>query len=99
MTRSKGLKNRSRALLKKSPRKRGAPPPSVVLKEFSVGEKVVIDLEPSVHKGMPHRRFQGKVGTILEKRGRAYVVRVSMEPEDKVVVVRPAHLRSFSNSG
>jgi large subunit ribosomal protein L21e len=99
MTRSKGLKNRSRALLKKSPRKRGVPPPSIMLREFSIGDKVVIDLEPSVHKGMPHRRFQGKVGVIAEKRGRAYVVEVNMKPENKVVIARPAHLRPFSNSG
>jgi large subunit ribosomal protein L21e len=95
MTRNKGYRNKSRSLLTKRPRDRGLPPPSAFIKEFDVGNKVVIDIEPSVHKGMPHRRFQGKVGIILEKRGRAYVVRVPMEPQTKTIVVRPVHLKYF----
>lgn len=95
MTRNKGYRNRSRSLLSKSPRERGLPPPSAFIKEFQVGSKVVIDIEPSFHKGMPHRRFQGKVGIVLEKRGRAYVVKVPMKPADRVIVVRPVHLKPF----
>ncbi|PSN90086.1 50S ribosomal protein L21e [Candidatus Marsarchaeota G2 archaeon OSP_D] len=95
MTRNKGYRNKSRSLLTKAPRESGLPPPSAFIKEFGVGSKVVIDIEPSVQKGMPHRRYQGKIGTIVEKRGRAYVVKVPMEPEDRVIVVRPVHIKPF----
>jgi large subunit ribosomal protein L21e len=38
------------------------------LVEYPVGSKVVIDIDPSVHKGMPHKRYQGKVGVVLGRR-------------------------------
>ncbi len=98
MTRSKGLRNRSRSLLRKPARKRGLPSPAVMLRRFSVGEKVVLDIEPSVHKGMPHRRFQGKIGEVVESRGRSYVIKVPMHPEERYLTVRPAHLKRFGSS-
>ncbi|MEM3857756.1 MAG: 50S ribosomal protein L21e [Thermoprotei archaeon] len=96
MTTSKGYRNRSRKLLTKSPRTRGMPSPSAMLREFSEGDKVVVDIEPSVHKGMPHRRFQGRVGTVIEKRGRGYVVSVPTENANGIITVRPIHLKPFT---
>jgi len=95
VTRNKGYRHKSRSLLTKKPRDRGLPPPSAFIKKLEVGSKVVVDIEPSVQKGMPHRRFQGKVGFVVEKRGRAYVVKVPMKPMDKVIVVGPVHLKPF----
>ncbi|PSN84422.1 50S ribosomal protein L21e [Candidatus Marsarchaeota G2 archaeon ECH_B_SAG-F08] len=95
MTRAKGLRNRSRKLLTKRVREKGMPSVARMLKTFSIGEKVVIKIEPSVHKGMPHRRFQGKVGIVKEKRGRAYVVEVSVKPQPRLITVRPVHLLPF----
>ncbi|MEM0121382.1 MAG: 50S ribosomal protein L21e [Thermoprotei archaeon] len=95
MVRNKGYRNKSRSLLTKPVRQRGLPPPSAFIKEFDIGSKVVVDIEPSVHKGMPHRRFQGKIGIVVERRGRAYVVKVPMRPEDRFITVRPAHIKSF----
>lgn len=96
MTRTKGLKSRSRKLLTKGARERGLPSPTKLLRSFSVGEKVVIKIEPSVHKGLPHRRFQGKVGVIKEKRGKGYVVEVPMKPIAHLITVKPAHLAPLS---
>lgn len=48
---------------------------------------------------MPHRRYQGKVGKIIGKRGRAYLVSVTLGDKEKVIIVRPEHLVSFSSSG
>jgi large subunit ribosomal protein L21e len=44
---------------------------------------------------MPHRRFQGKIGTIAEKRGRAYVVEILTGDEKRNVIARPEHLQSY----
>jgi len=49
-------------------------------------------IEPSVHKGMPHRRYHGRVGIIRTKRGKSYVVNVAMGKQTKQVIARPEHL-------
>jgi len=54
---------------------------------------VAIVTDPSVHKGMPHRRFHGKTGYVEGKRGTAYVVRVRQGNAMKQIIVRPEHLK------
>lgn len=67
-----------------------------ILRVYQPGEKVVIDINPSIHKGMPHKRFHGKVGVVVEKRGRAYVLKVGVGGKDKIVIARPEHLRPIA---
>lgn len=93
MKHSKGFRARTRKVFRKHPRKRGLPPLSRILYEYKIGEKAVILVEPAVHKGMPHRRFHGKVGTVIERRGRAYVLEVRDGGKMKKVIARPEHLR------
>jgi len=90
---SKGYKSRSRRLLRKHPRKRGLPSPDKLLYDYKVGEQVVILIEPSVHKGQPHKRFHGRIAKIMEKRGRAYVVMLKVGGKIKKAIVRPEHIR------
>ncbi len=92
MRKSHGYRHRTRSVLKKSPREKGKLSLSKLLHEYAPGEKVIIKIEPSVHKGMPHRRYHGKVGVIKEKRGRAYIVQVSQGGKVKEITVRPEHL-------
>ena len=61
------------------------------LKEFEIGQRVHIDIKPSVHP-VPHRRYRGKTGKIVEKRGRAYVVEVKLGRKQKKLVLMPPHL-------
>jgi large subunit ribosomal protein L21e len=65
---------------------------SKLLQEYQPGNTVVIKIDSSVHKGMPHKRFHGRIGTILNKRGRSYVVSVSQGEAVKEIIVRPEHL-------
>ena len=90
---SKGFRRKTRSLLRKKPRERGKIGLSRILYEYKPGEKVVIKIDPSVHKGMPHRRFHGNVGVIVGKRGRAYVVNVTQGDAVKQIIVRPEHLK------
>ncbi len=90
---SKGTRFRTRRVFRKHPRKRGMVPLSRILTEYKEGEYVDIVVEPSVHKGMPHRRFHGKVGIIMGKRGRAYLVKVRDHKRYKTLIVFPEHLR------
>ena len=92
---SHGYRHGTRSLLKKSPREKGKLGLSRLLHEYQPGEKVIIRIEPSVQKGMPHKRYHGKVGVIKERRGRAYVVSVTQGDAVKEIIVRPEHLVPF----
>ena len=89
---AKGYRRRTRYLLQRKPRERGKTGLSKILREYEPAEKVVIKLDPSVHKGMPHRRFHGKIGIISAKRGRSYVINVSQGRAIKEIIVRPEHI-------
>jgi large subunit ribosomal protein L21e len=89
---SKGYRRKTRSLLRRKPRERGKTGLSKILYEYKPGEKVVVKIDPSVHKGMPHRRYHGRVGVVADKKGRAYVVNVTQGKAVKEIIVRPEHL-------
>ncbi|MGB9134383.1 MAG: 50S ribosomal protein L21e [Candidatus Bathyarchaeia archaeon] len=89
---TKGYRHRTRSLLRRKVRERGKTGLSKILREYMPGDRVVVKINPSIHKGMPHRRFHGKIGVIDERRGRAYVVNVSQGDAVKEIIVRPEHL-------
>jgi len=94
--RAKGFRHKSRVLLKRKPRERGKTGLSKILHDYAEGEKVVVRIDPSVHKGMPHRRYFGKVGVIVERKGRSYVVNVPVGDAVKELVIRPEHLEPYT---
>ncbi len=94
---SRGPRNRTRKVLKKKVREKGAVPPlSVVMHEYEVGDKVYIKPNPAIHDTLPHRRFIGKVGTVIGKRGRAYIVEVFLGNKRKELIIYPEHLKPAS---
>jgi len=95
MSKTKGYRVKTRTLFRKSPRETGMRPLGNLLHEYNCGDKVVIVIDPAFHKGMPHRRYHGKVGVILEKRGRAYVINLEAAGE-KTVIARPEHIKPYT---
>lgn len=93
MAKSRGFRRKTRSLMRKRPRERGKLGLSRILHSYQPGDKVVIKIDPSVHKGMPHRRYHGKIGVIKGRRGRAYEVAVTQGDAVKEVIVLPEHLR------
>ena len=91
--RSKGLRSKSRKILRKKPRERGLTSITRALQQFQDGESVNIVIDPSVHKGMPHVRFQGYTGRIAGKQGGSYLVMIKNGKKPKTLIVRPEHLR------
>ncbi|MEM2904809.1 MAG: 50S ribosomal protein L21e [Candidatus Bathyarchaeia archaeon] len=89
---SRGFRSSTRGLLR---RRRGDIGLQLtrVLAQYKPGDKVVFDINPSVHKGMPHRRYHGMMGVILEKRGRAYAVETTVGSAKKTVIARPEHIK------
>jgi large subunit ribosomal protein L21e len=90
---SHGYRARTRGLMSKNVRTRGMAPLSSILREYDVGQHVDIVINPSVHKGMPHRRYQGRTGVISAKRGRAVIVDVPVGKAMRTLIVRPEHIR------
>jgi large subunit ribosomal protein L21e len=90
--RSLGYRSRSRSLLSKHPRQRGLRGLSTYLVNYNIGDKVIINIDPSIHKGAPHRRYHGKIGTIIGRRGRAYIVSVRLGSKFKKIIVGREHL-------
>jgi len=89
---------KTRALLRRNPRERGKTTLTKILTNYNEGDKVVVKIDSSMHKGMPHRRYHGKVGIVSAKRGRSYVVHVTQGDATKEIIVRPEHLTPFPSS-
>jgi len=63
------------------------------LMEFHPKQRVVIDVDPSSAKNMPHYRYKGKVGVVVRKRGQAYVISVKLGNKEKTLMLKPEHLK------
>lgn len=95
----RGYRHRTRKLLRKSIRERGSIPRlSLLMVDYREGDRVHIVINPSIHKGMPHRRFHGKTGEIIGKRGKCYIVRVFLGDREKILFTRPEHLKPLERS-
>jgi large subunit ribosomal protein L21e len=94
MAHHNGPRKKTRYKLKKDLRKRGIVPVTASIQRFEIGEHVHVVCEPSIQKGMPHRRFHGKTGTVIGQRGRAWVLRVRDGNAEKVVIARSQHLKA-----
>lgn len=92
MPRSKGYRRRTRGLLTKK-ENRGL---ASLLHNYKVEDKVIIDIDPSQVKGMPHRRYQGLVGTVEEVRRRSLVIKVPVGGKVKKVITRLEHVKPHS---
>jgi large subunit ribosomal protein L21e len=95
---SKGYYTGSRRLLKKKPREKGKPKLGKLLTKYESGSQVIIKMDSSFQKSLPHKRFHGKIGTVVEKRGRGYVVSVSKGDAVKEIIVRSEHLEPYKGS-
>ncbi|HUI86282.1 MAG TPA: hypothetical protein VLY21_03915 [Nitrososphaerales archaeon] len=94
MPKSHGYRRRTRSLLK-SRQKRGL---SSVLREYTPEDRVVVRIDPSQVKGMPHRRFQGLVGVVKEAGRRTVTIRVPVGNKSKTVVARKEHVVPLEGS-
>jgi len=63
-----------------------------MLRDYTVDQKVVIKIDSTQVKGMPHRRFNGLVGTVKEVGVRALIVDVPVGDKVKRVVARKDHI-------
>jgi large subunit ribosomal protein L21e len=89
LPRSRGIRRKTRYIFQRN-FVRGL---SYLLHDYNVGDKVVITIDPSEHKGMPHRRFQGKVGVVNSVGRRTLTVKVNIGNKEKSVTARLNHIK------
>ncbi|UCG95943.1 MAG: 50S ribosomal protein L21e [archaeon] len=92
--RTKGFRRRTRNKMKKSPRDKGTV--NQFLEDFNEGEKVLIRIDPSSHRAMPHPRFKGRSGVVTGKRGRSYLVEIRDGSLKKTLITTSEHLRHIN---
>jgi large subunit ribosomal protein L21e len=66
-----------------------------IIKQFSIGDKVAI-VPKGNFRDIPHPRYRGTIGTVLEKRGSAYVVEVKAINSKRTLIVPARHLEKAS---
>lgn len=91
MKRSHGPNSKhSRNLVRKE-----KPTISVLLRKFSVGDKVRVSVNPSFKRGTPSSlRFNNSVGEVIGTQGRSYRVRMGVKgAKQKELLVTNVHLQ------
>lgn len=91
MPASRGQRVKTRKLMKKK-KNYGFIGKLIENLQLKKGDEVVIKIDPSIHRGMPHRRYHGKIGIVVGKRGRAFEVKTSKGDKEVILIVRPEHL-------
>ena len=88
-----GIRRKTRYKFKKHIRTRGKISILRYFQSFKSGEKVFLDLEPAVQKGMYYPRFLGRMGIVKAKRGRCYEIKINDIGKEKTLIVHPVHLK------
>jgi large subunit ribosomal protein L21e len=94
MPSSNGPLNSTRKKLSNDPRDRGTSPPQRAVERFEEGQRVHLNIDPSVPKGRFHPRFNGHTGTVVDEQGAAYKIEITDGGKRKTVIAKPAHLRA-----
>jgi len=88
---AQGPQSKTRSLLKRGVRDKTTVNERV--KEFKMGSTVQIRPDPSTHKGRPFKRFFGRAGEVINKRGRSYIVKIKDGNKEKEIIAAPVHLK------
>ena len=89
--RSHGFRHKSRSVM----RKRAPRGVSFLLREYRVGQRALVIIDPRQHKGLPHRRYHGKVGVITWIGRRAITMDVRLGEKTKTLITRLDHIKPF----
>jgi large subunit ribosomal protein L21e len=96
LPKSHGYRRRTRSLLSSRPGQRKGL--SSVLRGYSPNDRVVIKIDPSQVKGMPHRRFNGLVGVVKDIGRRTITLEVPVGNKAKTVIARKEHVVPLEGS-
>lgn len=80
---------------RKKIRTRGKIQLSRYFQSLNEGDNVSIVKNVSIASSFPDR-LQGRTGTVVEKRGRAYVVKIMDHDKEKKFIIEPIHLKRMT---
>ena len=89
--RSHGFRHKSRNVMTKSA-PRGV---SFLLRDYQVGQQALVIIDPRQHKGLPHRRYHGKVGRLTNVGRRSVTMDVKLGNKTKTLITRLDHIKPF----
>jgi large subunit ribosomal protein L21e len=69
---------------------------SYLLTEYNPGDKVIIVIDPREHRTTPHRRYHGKVGTVLQVGRRTVKTSVVIGNKQKILQTRLNHVKHLT---
>jgi large subunit ribosomal protein L21e len=68
---------------------------SFLLREYHEGDRALVIIDSRQHKGMPHRRYHGKVGTVRNVGRRSVILDVKLGEKTKTLITRFDHIKPF----
>jgi large subunit ribosomal protein L21e len=91
MTQSHGFRKKTRSIMTKDNVVRGL---SYLLMDYKVGDKVIVNIDPTEHNTTPHRRFQGRIGIVKEVGRRTLKIAVQLsDKKQKILQIKLNHVR------
>lgn len=93
MPSSHGYRRKSRSVMTQDNVPKGL---SHLLTKYNPGDKVIITIDPREHKTTPHRRYQGKVGIVLEVGRRTLKTSVALGKKQKILQTRLNHVKHLT---
>ena len=92
---AKGKRAKTRSLMRRNVRAKTTV--NEILKPVAVGDTVQVNINSSRHEGFPHKRMQGKTGTVVRFQGKAPVLEVYDGNLKKTVITERVHLKPIKN--
>ena len=68
---------------------------SFLLREYQVGQQALVIIDPRQHKGLPHRRYHGKVGRVTNVGRRSVTLDIKLGNKTKTLITRLDHIKPF----
>lgn len=90
-----GFRRKTRSIFTKSKREKGKISLTRYLQILNKGDIVQLSVESSIHKGVYHPMFHGKMGVIQNKKGKCYEVLITDGGKQKTLIVHPVHLKKI----
>ncbi|GIL77658.1 hypothetical protein Vretimale_6782 [Volvox reticuliferus] len=87
-----GLRARTRHMFARGFRQKGYIPLTTYLRTYKLGDYVDIKVNGAIHKGMPHKWYQGKTGVVWNVTKRAIGVEVNKRVGHRIIKKR-IHVR------
>lgn len=66
-----------------------------ILTKYNDNDRVQVNIDSRFHSGLPHKRFQGIVGTVIGSQGIAKKVALKRGNKSMKIIIHPVHLKKI----